>query len=251
MPFSLSNAPAVFQNLVNYVLRDFLHKFVFIHLDDILIFSKTLDQHKIHVRQVLQRVMENQLYVKDEKCELQVPSITFFGYILEDWQIRADSAKIQAIKECKTPETWKQLQRLIGFANFYRTLICNFSKIAEPLNSLTSTIKSFQWTPGADHAQDTIHPGTHPISTKLYLFSSSWKWMHQIQQLEGFSLKDPHVTTNCTLVHIFQAGFPPLKGIMTLETESYLLWNFTVEEWRHWLEGTDLHVLVWINHKNL
>lgn len=77
MPFGLTNALAVFQNLVNDVLRDFLHKSVFVYLDDILIFSKTLDQHKVNVWQVLQRLMEDSLYVKAKKCKFQVSSITF------------------------------------------------------------------------------------------------------------------------------------------------------------------------------
>ena len=74
MPFGLTNAPAVFQALVNDVLRDFLNRFVFVYLDDILIFSKTQSEHIFHVRQVLQRLMENKLFVKAEKCEFHSSS---------------------------------------------------------------------------------------------------------------------------------------------------------------------------------
>lgn len=79
MPFGLTNAPAVLQNLVNDVLRDFLNSFVFIYLDNILIFSKNLQEHQVHVRVVLQRLLENRLYVKAEKCEFHAPSVTFLG----------------------------------------------------------------------------------------------------------------------------------------------------------------------------
>lgn len=82
MPFSLSNAPAVFQDLVNDVLRDMLNRFVFVYLDDILIFSKSLHEHQQHVRQVPQRLLENKLFVKAEKCEFHVSNTTFLGYII-------------------------------------------------------------------------------------------------------------------------------------------------------------------------
>lgn len=80
--FGLTNAPAVFQNLVNDVLRDFLDRFVFVYLDDILIFSKNLEEHRVHVQAVLQWLLEKKLFVKTEKCEFHSPSVSFLGYIL-------------------------------------------------------------------------------------------------------------------------------------------------------------------------
>lgn len=80
MPFGLTNCPVVFQCLINDVLRDMLNKFVFVHLDDILIFSQSISQHIQHVRKVLQRLLENQLYVKAEKCEFHKSSVCFLGH---------------------------------------------------------------------------------------------------------------------------------------------------------------------------
>lgn len=82
MPFGLTNAPAVFQGLVNNVLRDMLNVFVFVYLDDILIFSPDEQSHVGHVRRVLQRLLENQLFVKAEKCVFHVPSLSFLGFIV-------------------------------------------------------------------------------------------------------------------------------------------------------------------------
>ena len=152
MPFGLTNAPAVFQALVNDVLRDMLNKFVFVYLDDILIFSKDLSEHICHVQQVLRRLLENSLYVKAEKCEFHVPSVAFLGYIVAEGSIQMDPAKISAVTGWPVPENRKKLQQFLGFANFYRRFIRNYSTVAAPLTALTSTKQPFTWTPEANKA---------------------------------------------------------------------------------------------------
>ncbi|XP_035994550.1 uncharacterized protein LOC118563564 [Fundulus heteroclitus] len=152
MPFGLCNAPAVFQALVNDVLRDFLNVFVFVYLDDILIYSRNLSEHQQHVRLVLQRLLENKLFVKVEKCEFHKPSVAFLGLILEGGRVRSDPEKIKAVLEWPVPETRKQLQRFLGFANFYRRFIRGYSQIAAPLHSLTSVKVPYIWNPQADSA---------------------------------------------------------------------------------------------------
>ena len=112
MPFGLTNAPAVFQSLVNNVLQDMLNRSVFVYLDNILIFS--VEEHRIHVRQVLQRLLENRLYVKAEKCEFHVPSTSFLGYIISQGQIEMDPAKVSAVAEWPSPPTRKRLQQFLG-----------------------------------------------------------------------------------------------------------------------------------------
>ncbi len=126
MPFGLTNAPAVFQCLVNDVLRDLLDKTVFVYLDDILIFSSSMEEHISHVRDVLKRLLENKLYVKAEKCEFHVPSVSFLGFVVEKGQLRPDPSKVEAVKEWPVPTTRKQLQRFLGFAHFYRRFVRNW-----------------------------------------------------------------------------------------------------------------------------
>ena len=132
MPFGLTNAPAVFQALVNDILRDMLHQFVFVDIDDILIFSRSLAEHKLHVRQVLQRLLENRLFVKAEKCEFHVPSVTFLGFIIGQGRLEMDPGKVTAVTEWPAPTNRKQLQRFLGFANFYGRFIRNYSHMAAP-----------------------------------------------------------------------------------------------------------------------
>lgn len=97
MPFGLTNAPAVFQALINDVLRDMLNKYVFVYLDDILIFSRSKQEHIYHVQTVLQRLLENSLFVKAEKCELHTSTVSFLGYIIGQNRMEMDPAKVSAI----------------------------------------------------------------------------------------------------------------------------------------------------------
>ena len=152
MPFGLTNAPAVFQAMVNDILRDMLNKYVFVYLDDILIFSRSLENHIHHVQTVLQRLLENSLFVKAEKCEFHRASITFFGYIIGQRNIQMDPEKVSAVTTWPNPEDRKQLQRFLGFANFYRRFIRGYSIIAAPLTMLTSSKTPFRWSPAAEAA---------------------------------------------------------------------------------------------------
>lgn len=117
LPLGLTNAPAVFQNLVNDVLRDMINKFVFVYLDDILIFSKSQEDHVLHVRRVLKRLLENRLFVKAEKCEFSVSTTSFLGYIIAPDSIQMDPTKVKAVLDWPKPTDRKSLQRFLGFAN--------------------------------------------------------------------------------------------------------------------------------------
>lgn len=118
MPFGLTNAPAVFQNLVNDVLRDFLNRFVFVYLDDILIYSPTITAHQQHVRLVLQRLLENRLYVKAEKCEFHASTVSFLGFVIEQGRMRADPGKIRAVTDWPVPKTRKRRAAVPGLCQF-------------------------------------------------------------------------------------------------------------------------------------
>ncbi|XP_056132867.1 uncharacterized protein LOC130109929 [Lampris incognitus] len=152
MPFGLTNAPAVFQALMNDILRDMLDQFVVVYLDDILIFSRSLEEHVQHVRQVLERLLRNRLFVKAEKCLFHSESVDYLGFIVEGGKTRADPRKIKAVVEWPDPKSRKELQSFLGFANFYRRFVRNYSSVAEPLTRLTSPSQPFVWSPAARSA---------------------------------------------------------------------------------------------------
>ncbi|XP_061644606.1 uncharacterized protein LOC133485210 [Phyllopteryx taeniolatus] len=124
--------------------------------DDILIFSHSPEENHQHVRQVLQRLLENRFFVKPEKCELNLSSQHFLGYIIAKEQLQPDPVKIQAVISWPIPSTRKELQRFIGLANFYRRFIRDYSKVADLLTSLTSTSSPFHWTPVASQAFERL-----------------------------------------------------------------------------------------------
>ncbi|KAL0159845.1 hypothetical protein M9458_043570, partial [Cirrhinus mrigala] len=108
--------------------------------------------HVQHVRRVLQRLLENGLFVKAEKCVFHAQSIPFLGYIVSSEGIRMDPDKVKAVVDWPTPDSRKALQRFLGFANFYRRFIRNFSQLAAPLTALTSSKTTFRWSDAANVA---------------------------------------------------------------------------------------------------
>ena len=118
---------------------------------------------------VLQRLLDSQLFVKAEKCELHASTLSFLGFVVSGDSIQMDPAKVSAVVDLPTPISRKLVQHFLGFAYFYRRLICNFSTIAAPLHALTSPQVPFQWSPQADclsEAKRELYLGTHPHTSR-------------------------------------------------------------------------------------
>lgn len=152
MPFGLTNAPAQFQSHMQSIFGDLLDIAVVIYLDDILIFSKDIEEHRRIVREVLRRLQEHGLYAKESKCEFHRSSVEFLGMIVSAKGLEMCHDKVKTIQEWPVPTSIKEVQAFLGFANFYRRFISDYSKIALPLTALTRKNQSFNWTPQADSA---------------------------------------------------------------------------------------------------
>ena len=137
MPFGLTNAPATFQAFINNVLRQHLDMFVTVYLDDIVVYSETLREHKLHVSKVLKALTKADLQVKPEKTEFHKQEIEFLGFIIGKDGIKMDPKKVEAVITWPTPKSVKDIQSFLGFANFYRRFIKDYSKEAEPLTQMT------------------------------------------------------------------------------------------------------------------
>src|SRR5271165_6278440 len=161
MPFGLTNAPATFQTLMNDIFRDLLDVCVIVYLDDILVYSKNKEDHEQHLRQVLQRLKDNQLYAKLTKCSFFASSIEYLGHIADGEGLRPNPRLVQALMDFPCPKTLKELQSFLGLANYYRKFISNFSQIALPLtdatrNSTQSNLRPIEWTKSMQAAFDEL-----------------------------------------------------------------------------------------------
>ncbi|KAL0543844.1 hypothetical protein IC582_018949 [Cucumis melo] len=137
MSFGLTNAPAVFMNLMNIVFREFLDTFVIVFMDHILIYSKTEVEHEEHLRMVLQTLRDNKLYAKFSKCEFWLKQVSFLGHVVSKAGVSVDPAKIEAITSWPRPSTVSEVRSFLGLADYYRRFVENFSHIATPLTQLT------------------------------------------------------------------------------------------------------------------
>jgi hypothetical protein len=134
MPFGLTNAPSTFMRLMNHVLRSFSGKFVVVYFDDILIFSKTNEEHVDHIWQVLDVHIKEKLYINIEKCSFCMDQVVFPSFVVSGQGIWVDESKVKAIKEWPTPTNVSQVRSFHGLAGFYRWFVKDFSTITAPLN---------------------------------------------------------------------------------------------------------------------
>ncbi len=157
MPYGLVNAPSIFQDFLHEVLREYLHCQVLVYIDDILIYSQILAEHRHHVAEVLQRLLQLHLFLKAEKCSFHQPSVQFLGYHIDSSGIRMDEGKVDAIRTWPQPTTIKELQRFLGFSNFYRRFVQNYSTLTNPLtNLLRNKPKSLSWSIAANEAFEKL-----------------------------------------------------------------------------------------------
>ncbi|KAJ1580145.1 hypothetical protein NDA12_006995 [Ustilago hordei] len=157
MPFGLANAPAHFQSFINDIFRDIIGIYVVVYLDDFLIFSDTEEAHVKHVTEVLTCLRSNRLFAKLSKCEFHTKTVKFLGYIIKPTGIEMDPEKVCTVKEWPMPESIHDIQRFLGFANFYRRFIAHFARIAKPLTSLVKPIEWFKKFELPEEAQQAFH----------------------------------------------------------------------------------------------
>lgn len=156
MPFGLTNAPSTFMRLMNHVLRSFIGKFVVVYFDDILIYSKSLDEHVEHLHAVFGVLKENKLYANLQKCSFGMESVVFLGFVVSSKGVSVDEEKVKAIREWPTPKNANEVRSFHGLASFYRRFVRNFSSIAAPLNELVKKNVTFKWDDVHEYAFNSL-----------------------------------------------------------------------------------------------
>ncbi|KAL0159211.1 hypothetical protein M9458_042936, partial [Cirrhinus mrigala] len=255
MPFGLANSPSYFQAFVNDIFRDMLNRWVIVYIDDILIFSNTYLEHIQHVRAVLKRLIHHQLYAKEEKCLFHQEKISFLGYVISPEGVAMDETKVNAVRNWPQPKTLKELQRFLGFSNFYRRFIRNFSSVAAPLTSMVKKGSArLSWNPEALQAFHELRRRfssapvlKHPDPQLPFLVevdASSTGVGAILSQRQG----EPPRTFPCAF---FSHKLNPAERNYDVGNRELLAIKLALEEWRHWLEGAQHPFIILTDHKNL
>jgi len=147
MPFGLTNVPATFQRLMNYILHDYLNDFVVVYLDDILVCSDTFDEHINHLRKVFIKLREANLMIKLKKCKFGQRKIKFLGHTIGTDGLRTDPENIEKIINCPVPTDVTRVRKFMRLCNYYRKFIKDLSKLSKPLRQLLKKDIKFFWEP--------------------------------------------------------------------------------------------------------
>nr|GEU96527.1 putative reverse transcriptase domain-containing protein [Tanacetum cinerariifolium] len=145
MPFELTNAPAIFMDLMNRVCKPFLDKFMIVFIDDILIYSKNKEEHEEHLRIILELLQKEKLYAKFSKCEFWLDFVKFLDHVINSQGVHVDPTKVEAIKSWTAMKSPIEVMQFLGLAGYYRRFIEGFSLIAKPLTKLTQKNKTYEW----------------------------------------------------------------------------------------------------------
>ena len=152
MPFGVTNAPSTFQRLMNKIFGNEINQFILVYLDDILVFSRLIEEHWQHLRIALQRLREAKLYGRIHKCDFLQSRTEYLGFDITDEGIKTSPGKVQTIVDWPQPENVKDVRSFLGLASYYRRFVRGFSAIAKPLSDLTKERLPWQWGEAQERA---------------------------------------------------------------------------------------------------
>ena len=138
MPMGLASTPATFQRPMQATMSDFAFQFLLVYLDDLLVYSKTFDEHMEHLERLLQRVTETGLKLKASKCQFLKREVTYLVHTISADGVSCESGKVECVQNWPTPTTTTEPCSFLGFASYYRRFISGFARIAGPLHELVS-----------------------------------------------------------------------------------------------------------------
>ena len=243
LPFGLTNAPATFMQLMHDIFRPLLDRSVLVFIDDILVYSSNIEDHRRHVREVLELLRKNQLYAKASKCELIKSRVEFLGHMIDENGLHMTEDKVEAILKWPPLKSVSEVQSFIGLIGYYRKFIRMFSEIAAPLTELTQKGKPFEWTSAQQQAFDALKKkvSEHPV---LILPNPSLPYL-VTTDASGFAV-------GATLSQDQGKGNQPIaflsKKMLAAELnyppheQELLAIIVALKAWRHYILGTKFNV---------
>jgi transposase InsO family protein len=253
MSFGLTNAPATLQAYMNNVLRKYLDIFVTVYMDDILVYSRTMEEHVEHVRKVLTLLKKYNLRLKPSKSEFHKERISFVGCIVTSQGIEVDPEKVAHVKDWPVPGSVKDVQTFHGFANYYRQFIGLFSKIATPITKLMNKTMVFEWTEDAQKAFEILKEKlvTTPV---LQLFDSKKPSIVETDASNyaiGAVHSQPGDDGRMRPVAFFSRKLISAETRYSTSDQELLAIVDALKHWRHYLEGSVEKIKVYSDHMNL
>lgn len=253
MPFGLCNAPSSFQHYINHALGNLLDRTCTAYLDDVLIFSEDKKEHRKHVREVVQRLIDAGLQIDINKCEFETTRTKYLGLIVTPGGLEMDPEKIKTIQDWEAPTRLKDLQKFLGFANFYRRFIQDFSAICRPLNDLTKKEEAWRWGEEQQNAFQRLKDAfsSAPVlamfdyakKTILETDASDWASGGVLSQYDDKGILRP--------VAYFSAKHSATECNYEIYDKELLAIIKCLEEWRPELQGTRDAFEILTDHKNL
>jgi hypothetical protein len=232
MPFGLTNAPSTFMRLMNEVLRAFIGRFVVVYFDDILIYSRSIEDHHGHLRAVFDALRDARLFGNLEKCTFCTDRVSFLGYVVTPQGIEVDQAKVEAIHSWPVPTTITQVRSFLGLAGFYRLFVKDFSTIAAPLHELTKRNVTFTWAAAQRNAFDTLKDKlTHAPLLQLPDFNKTFELECDAS---GIGLGGVLLQEGKPVAYFSEKLCGPSLNYSTYDKELFALVR-TLETWQHYL----------------
>ena len=252
MPFGVTNAPSQFMHLVQDVLREYLDDFVIVFIDDILIFSRTTEEHCKHLRLVFKRLAEQQVYAKASKCLIHVKELEFLGQWITTRGVAPVKGKLNAVRAWETPINVKDIRSFLGFANYYRRFVPGYASIASPLTMLTKKDVQWHWGPLQRKAFEDLKSALcaaplliYPDPSLPYTVVSDASGDAAggvLMQDQGEGLRP---------VAFMSRAFKPTEQRYSAYERELAAVAYCFIQWRHYLEGCPGGVTVVTDHKPL
>src|SRR5258705_4433353 len=254
MFFRLCNLPATFQTMMNDILHPFIDRNEAIcYMDDILIYSASLADHRRITWEILQTLCSYKLFLRPEKCKFEHQEVDYLGLVISKDHVVMHPVKVQGVTDWPQPAKVKDVQSFIGFVNFYRRFIRDFSKIAHPLHVLTWKSKDWSWGAAKQQAFDALKSTvtsaptlTFPSKSGPFCLecnASNFAMGAVLLQQQEDGLFHP--------IGFMSKSFSDTEWNYQIHDKEMLVIMHTLEEWRHFLEGSDQKFEIHTDHKNL